>query len=254
MERNINHYDRNYPQNQNMPESSERYGQRGNYYGMPDPGAADDYVRMHETDYRSHHTSGPVGGYGADNYHEDYNRNYNKDYNRNYNQDYNRDYRSSQQHRTPQDWRSTEYRNRMSSSNREPDYDPSYSSNYDVAGNRMYARQENSYENTGHGRRYSDYGRDERRNYGHELTDIHHDRGSWDHSSSDNDYGRNYKPANRFDFDDDHEDYRYRGSIENTGSRDSYNREKYNRGRRPSGPDYSKSSPITGYGYETFGI
>jgi hypothetical protein len=247
MERNQNYYDRNYPQRDNMPESSERYEHHGNYYGMPDSGAAYDNVRMRETDFRSHNTSGPVGGYGASNYHKDYNQS-----NRNA-QHEGSNYR--RQNHDQQDWRNESYRSHdRGRTNREPDYDPSYSSSYDVAGNRMYSRQENSYDNPGHGRRYGDYGRDERRNYGHELTDIHHDRGSFDHSRSDNDYNSSYRPENRFDSDNRQEDYRFKGSIEDRGSRDNYNNENYNRGRRPSGPDYSKNSPISGYGYDNFGI
>ncbi|MBC5772545.1 hypothetical protein H8S95_00585 [Pontibacter sp. KCTC 32443] len=261
MERNDEYYSNNYQQhysNENNPSQfSQRYTQRGNYYGMPDNQREYGNVRIQQRHDFNDFSEGPVGGYGAGNYNENYERVHrNRDDHYRYGDDPHfkqshgytgqSDYRSN-------DYRSQDYKNR-DRDNQNYSRGQQYSSNYDVAGNRRYARQENSYENPGHGRRYSEYGRDERRNYGHELTDIHHDRGEFDHSRHDNNYGRNYRPSNQFDFDENKEDYRYSGRIESTGSNRNENRENMSRGPRPSGPDYSKWSPLGSYGYETFGI
>lgn len=259
MERNEHYYDSNYDtrrytnrREEGMPESQRSYSQRGNYYGISDTDHGHGNVRIQQRDDFHEFSRGPVGGSGASNYNETYNRTHrNRDDHYRYGDDDH--FRQSHGYAGHQDYRSEEYINRTRA---EQDYsrDQNYSSNYDVAGNRRYARQENSYENPGRGRRFSEFGQDERHNYGHELTDIHHDRGKLSRSSSDNDYGRNYRPANQFDFDENKEDYRYSGRIESSGSNRNQYREDVNRNRRPSGPDYSKHSPISNYGYDTFGI
>lgn len=271
MERNEHYYDRNYNNQSdnygstNQDRYSERYGNRGNYYGMRD---TDNYRNVHmqqRADFNDF-SNGPSGGYGAGNY-NDIHRNRDDHYR------YGDDSHFMQSHGyTGQyDHSTNDYRGDDNYSRSQP-----YSSNYDVAGNRRYARQENSYRNTGHGRRYSDYGRDEGYNYGHELTDIHHDRGDLDRDAEANNYRRNYNPRNEWDFDDNREDYRYSGRIEDSRPRrDSYatglyssNRayvsdhsdsdgDRYSsRERRSgrSGPDYSAWSPIGGYGQQTFGL
>lgn len=266
MERNEHYYDQNYDtrrytnrkEETELPESYDRYSRRGNYYGMPDTDAAYHNVSVQRREDSGSFSPGPMGGYGAGNYNENYERVHsNRDNHYRYGDDSH--FRQAHGYSGQGDYRNESYRNRDRVYDRygdSQDYSrgQQYSSNYDVAGNRRYARQENSYQNPGHGRRYSEYGRDERYNYGHELTDIHHDRGEHIRSQSENDFVRNYRPANQFDFDENKEDYRYRGRIENTGSGQSLNRENMNRGPRPSGPDYSRQSPIGSYGYETFGI
>ncbi|MBB6612435.1 hypothetical protein H7F15_15415 [Pontibacter sp. Tf4] len=276
MERNEHYYERNYNQYEDGNRSGERYSQRGNYYGMSGNDYGSGNVRMQQRSDFNEFSSGPSGGYGAGNY-NDIHRNRDDHYRYGDDNHFRRSHGyTGQSNYSNQDYRSPEYRNRTNQYSAEDSYSRSqpYSSGYDIAGNRQYARQENSYQNPGHGRRYSDYGRDERYNYSHELTDIHHDRGEVP-SSSENDYN----PGNKRDYYDHRADYRYSGSIESRNSssdRDNYatglyssNRayladhpnesdgERYSsRERRHprSGPDYSASSPISGYGNESFGL
>jgi hypothetical protein len=286
MERNEHYNDRNYNQFDDygsQGRGNESYSQRGNYYGIHDSNYGHGNVRMQQRPDFNDFSQGPVGGYGAGNYNDTYNRTHrNRDDHYRYGDDshfkQSHGYSSGDTYRT-NDYRSEEYRNRdyRNRSNEGQDYSSGlpYSSNYDVAGNRRYARQENSYQNPGHGRRYSEFGQDEKRNYSHELTDIHHDRGRIP-DSSENDYRGDIRPSNAYDFDEDKEDFRYSGRIVDAGSdRDTYASGLYssnrayvsdhsesdsdrfntrsNRSRR-SGPDYSKSSPITGYSNESFGL
>ncbi|NDK55252.1 hypothetical protein [Pontibacter fetidus] len=255
METNEHYYDSNYDtsrytnrREENAPESYNRYSQRGNYYGIADTDHGHGNVRIQQRDDFYEFSRGPVGGYGAANYNDNYrNTHRNRDDHYRYGDD--NHFKESHGYTGNQDYRSEEYRNRISQ-----DQNYSRGSNYGDAGNSRYARQENSYQNPGYGRRYSEYGQDERRNYNHDLTDIHHDRGEHSRSASDNNYGRNYRPANQFDFDDNKEDYRYSGRIKSSGSTNDQYRENVNRNRHPSGPDYSRHSPISNYGYDTFGI
>lgn len=272
MERNEHYYDRNYNQyddysSGNQRQKNESYSQRGNYYGIQDSNYGHGNVRMQQRSDFNDYSQGPVGGYGAGNYNDNYNRTHrNRDDHYRYGDDnhfkQSHGYATGSNYRN-NDYRNEEYRNRdyRNRGNDSQDYNSGlpYSSNYDVAGNRRYARQENSYQNPGYGRRFSEYGQDERRNYNHELTDIHHDRGEIP-DSSENDYRGSFRPSNQFDFDENKEDYRYSGRIVNSGSSRGYSgsdgdrySSRENRDRR-SGPDYSKSSPISGYGYDTFGI
>jgi len=257
MERNDQYYSNNYYQHygndrNNTDDISRRYGQRGNYYGSNQEHGN---VRIQQRHDFNDFSEGPTGGYGAGNYNENYNRVHrNRDNHYRYGDDSH--FQQSHGYSSQGDYRNQNYRNRDYRSRQDSDnYSRSqpYSSNYDVAGNRQYARQENSYQNPGHGRRYTEYGRDERNNYGHELTDIHHDRGEL-RDSSYNDYDRNYNLGNNWDFNENREDYRYKGQIVDSGRSRNNPRNEVDRGPRPSGPDYSKWSPLGNYGYETFGI
>ncbi len=280
MERNEQYQNRMYNQSysnrreESRPENYERYTDRGNYYGMPHHEDRYDNVSVRDGRDSGRFSPGPMGGYGANNYNKHYSSNQdnvhrNRDNHYRYGDD--NHFRQSHGYSGQQDSQDRGFNKRDNYN-----YSPEYGSNYDVTGNRMYARQENSYQSQGRGRRFEDHGKDERYNYGHELTDIHHDRGPLERDSSQNDY--NPQVRNR-GFGEHDEDFRYSGEIRSTGNRNS-NRDNYatglyasnrsyvsdhsdsdgdryssreNRSRR-SGPDYSKSSPISGYGYDTFGI
>ncbi|MBD1397124.1 hypothetical protein H9Q13_08095 [Pontibacter sp. JH31] len=124
-------------------------------------------------------------------------------------------------------------------------------------GKPRYARQDNSYQSTGHGRRIDQYGRDEHYNFAHgrqdgrrslenpeNLDDRYYDRREQSDSSR-NDYGRQYG-ANY--------DHRSRSSHQGNDSHDFDHTSDDYPSRSPkgygyrSGPDYSASSPITNYG------
>ena len=123
-------------------------------------------------------------------------------------------------------------------------------------GSSDYARQDNSYQYDGSGRRYEDFGRDERHNFGHgeQLTDIHADRGEHTRRRSDNDFGRQQR---RNDREDNYATGRYssnraylseqgRGRDKNMfdhTSDDYPNRSPRGYGLK-SGPDWSAHSPI----------
>lgn len=142
-------------------------------------------------------------------------------------------------------------------------------------GNPRYARQDNSYQSTGHGRRIDQYGRDEHYNYAHgrqegkrsienteNLDDRYYDRGEHPQDSTRYDYGRRYganydhRNRDRQGRDDDYESGRFRSRIshQNRDSSDFDHTSDDYPSRSPkgygyrSGPDYSASSPITNYG------
>ena len=151
MERNEHYYDqRNSQGNGNEQQFRQRYSQHGNYYGMPNNDHEYRNVRMQQRHDFNDFSEGPSGGYGANNYNDVYR---NRDDHYRYGDD--QHFRQSHGYTGQQNSHSTDYRNDDNYSRSQP-----YSSGYDVAGNRRYARQANSYDNPGHGRRYGDYGRD----------------------------------------------------------------------------------------------
>ncbi|PVY42845.1 hypothetical protein [Pontibacter virosus] len=258
--------------NDNLSNYQSRYESRGNYYGMPDQGYEYRDVSSQGRNYGGS-SSGSGGGYGASSWR-------------------NQDDRHTQGQMHQNEWGSgSSYSNRergshgSGSGSTQTDHyrygDPNPYMNYQRQGgyerdrdtdwrresdvdhaNRRYARQENSYRQTGHGRRFDQYGKDERYNYAHgkqdgrrsiedpeSLDDRYYDRGEHSRSSSDNDYGRHYgsnydhRNQDRRGRDDHYESSRYR----ERGHDDSPSRSPRGYGY-PSGPDYSANSPITNYG------
>lgn len=257
----------------NLSNYQSRYENRGNYYGMPDQGQAYRNVSSQGRNYGSSSTGS--GGYGSSGH--------------------SRDDRHTQGQMHQNEWGGgSSYSNRERGSygagrgSSQSDHyrygDPNPYMNYQRQGgyerdrdtdwrresdvdhaNRRYGRQENSYRQTGHGRRFDQYGTDERYNYAHgrqdgrrtidnpeNLDDSYYDRGEHTRSSSDNDYGQQYgsnyehRNSNREGRDDHHEANRM-ARHSRSGQDDSPNRSPRGYGY-PSGPDYSANSPITNYG------
>lgn len=239
-ERDFDRDHRNRSQRHSDRNNSERYSDSGNYYGRHDMGNESreqrnrDYSRDRQEQGRMHQSDWGGSDYGSrrdrsqgDHYHYG-------DPNPYMHNQRNRSYDNSD------NWRSEDV---------------------DHA-NRRYDRQENSYRQTGFGRRFDEYGRDEKRNFSHDQTsgrrsiehsenldDRYYDRGEHSRSSSDNDYGRNYgsqydhRNRNRQGRDDDYESRRYQDRDRDQ----SPSRSPRGYGL-PSGPDYSANSPISNYG------
>ncbi|SIR14427.1 hypothetical protein [Pontibacter lucknowensis] len=267
-----------YNQSSNLSNYQSRYENRGNYYGMPDQ--HHEYRNVSSQGSTSYGSSGPVGGYGASSWRS------NRD----------QDDRHTQGQMHQNEWGgsgSNQYSNRdrdnynygSGSGSSQGDHyrygDPNPYMNYERQGgyektrgtgwrresdvdhaNRRYDRQENSYRHTGHGRRFDQYGQDERYNYAHgrqdgrrsiedseSLDDRYYDRGEHSRSSSDNDYGRQYgsnydhRNQDREGRNDNYETRRFRDRDYD----DSPSRSPRGYGYR-SGPDYSADSPISSYG------
>ncbi|MCP2043856.1 hypothetical protein [Pontibacter sp. HSC-36F09] len=264
----------------NLSNYQSRYENRGNYYGMPDQGQTYRNVSSQGRNYGGS-SSGPGGGYGAsswrsnrdqDNRHTqgqmhqnewDSGSSYSNRERDNYN--YGSGSRSSQgDHYHYGDPNPYMNYKRQGGYERDRDTDWRRESDVDHA-NRRYERQENSYRQTGHGRRFDQYGTDERYNYAHgrqdgrrtidnpeNLDDSYYDRGEHSRSSSDNDYGQQYgsnyehRNSNREGRNDHHEANRM-ARHSRSGQDDSPSRSPRGYGY-PSGPDYSANSPITNYG------
>ncbi|PKV63050.1 hypothetical protein [Pontibacter ramchanderi] len=251
----------------NLSNYQSRYQSRGNYYGMPDQDYEYRGVSAQGRNYGGS-SSGPGGGYGASSWRSGQgDRHTQGQMHQNEwgsgtsysNRDYYGTGRSQSDHYRYGD--PNPYMNYQRQSSYDRDTDWRRESDVDHA-NRRYARQENSYRHTGHGRRFDQYGQDERYNYAHgqqdgrrsiedseNLDDRYYDRGEHSRSSSDNDYGRQYgsnydhRNQDRWGRDDNYESRRYR----ERGHDDSPSRSPRGYGY-PSGPDYSANSPITNYG------
>lgn len=239
----------------NLSNYQSRYENRGNYYGMPDQGSEYRNISSQGRNYGGS-SSGPGGGYGASSWRS--------------NRDQNDRHTQGQMHQN--EWgsgrsQSDQYRygdpnpymNNQRQGGYERDRDTDWRREGDVDHtNRRYERQENSYRQTGFGRRFDQYGKDERYNFAHgeqdgrrsiedpeNLDDRYYDRGEHSRSSSDNDYRSNYdhRNQNRRGRDDNYESRHFR----ERGHDDSPSRSPRGYGH-PSGPDYSANSPITNYG------
>lgn len=279
---NYTHRDRD---NEDFDNYRDRYDNaRGNYYGMRDEDATYRNVRVSDSDenygYRS---GGPVAGYGASSYRGALNSS-----------DRDRDsdhYRYGDQNRYMGGDRNRDY-GRDSHSDRHDNYGTSDSDRYTnySSGNR-YSRQDNSYRSGGSGRRYEDYGRDERTtmdqpvNQGYNMggVDSYYDRGEQPRKRWENNYSRDDR-SNRDRFTNnsyeggfDRDNYSSRGEIRSTdrdrddnygtglyasnrayrADHDEDYSQRSSRYRRPgetSGPDYGYNSRIGSKGYNDFGI
>lgn len=265
------HNDRDYRhkragQQHNLSDYLSRYEDRGNYYGIPDRDR--EYRNVRSQGSTTGSSQGPSVGSRGSSRSGDYSQGDRHTQGRMHqnewgsNADYNRG-RQSQGRSQDDHYRYGDPSPYMHSQ-RQRNYgnsDDWRSEGVDHA-NRRYDRQENSYRQTGHGRRFDQYGRDEKYNYAHgpqdgrrsienseSLDDRYIDRGEHSRSSSDNDYGRHY--GSQFDHrnrsrqgrDDDYESRRYHDRNQDQ----SPSRSPRGYGH-PSGPDYSASSPITNYG------
>lgn len=281
-ERNYDSRDRDYRSgdNENLSNYQSRYQSRGNYYGMPDQDSEYRGVSSQGRNYGGS-SSGPGGGYGAsswrssrdqdDRHSQGMQRNergssYGNRERDNYNYGSSRSQSDHYRYGDPNPYMNYQ---RQGGYERDRDTDWRRESDVDHA-NRRYARQENSYRQTGHGRRFDQYGQDERYNYAHgpqdgrrsiedseNLDDRYYDRGEHSRSSSDNDYGRHYgsnyehRNSNRGMRDEHHESTRMARNS-SSGHDESPSRSPRGYGY-PSGPDYSANSPISGYGQNVRG-
>jgi hypothetical protein len=273
-----------------------RYQSRGNYYGMPDEHSEYRDVRSQGRNYGDS-SWGPGGGYGASSWRGNYDQSdrhtqgqmhqnewggSNQDSSRsgdrdNYN--YGSGSRSQSEHYRYGD--PNPYMDYQRQGGYESTRGTGWRSESDVDhSNRRYSRQDNSYRQTGHGRRFDQYGQDENYNFSHgtsdgrrsidnpeSLDDRYYDRGDHSRSSADNDYGVSYgtnydhRNRNREGRDDNYATASYssnRAYLADHGqdrdedmydhTDDNYpSRSPKGYGQR-SGPDYSASSPITNYG------
>ncbi|WP_018479024.1 hypothetical protein [Pontibacter roseus] len=267
-----------------------RYESRGNYYGMPDQQHEYRDVRSQGRNYGDS-ASGPGGGYGASSWRSNYDQDnrhtqgqmHQNEWGGNSDRD-NYNYGSGSRSQSSDHYRYGDpnpYMNYQRQGGYEKTRGTGWRSESDVDhSNRRYSRQDNSYQQTGHGRRFDQYGQDERYNYAHgqqdgrrsvdnpeSLDDRYYDRGEHSSSSSDNDYGNRYgtnydhRNRDRQGRDDnyatgsyssnraylaDHGQDRDEGTFDRTS--DDYPSRSPRGYGQSSGPDYSASSPITNYG------
>ncbi|WP_299701950.1 hypothetical protein [uncultured Pontibacter sp.] len=232
----------------NLSNYQSRYEDKGNYYGMPDQGHEYRNVSSRNQDERRTQGRMHQNEWGG-------------------NADYNRGSQSSSQDDHYRYGDPNPYMNYQRQGGYERERGTGWRSEGVDHGNRRYERQENSYRQTGHGRRFDQYGRDEEYNYAHgrqdgrrsvddpeSLDDRYYDRGEHSRSSSENDYGRQYgsnydhRNRDRQGRNDNYESRSYRDKSEfDRRSDESPSRSPRGYGYR-SGPDYSASSPITNYG------
>ncbi|WP_242916951.1 hypothetical protein [Pontibacter liquoris] len=256
-----------------------RYESHGNYYGMPNAQQTYQDVRAAHGPLHGNNTSGPVGGYGASSYRgasdqgnqgrwEEQNRTHRNEgdrESRHYN--YGSGHQSTSGHRN----RDNHYRygdpnpymggyEQTRGTGWDRDSSGAYRGSTSTNDNSRYARQDNSYQSSGQGRRYSDFGRDEQRSYNPGNVDAYYDRSDFNRSSSDNDF-RGYRPQqNRF-YDSDarrHVELQ-QGEIRTTRSSQDEIRDqdytkhenRYRSGseerRHRSGPNYNASSSASSY-------
>ena len=291
MERDDQYYNRDYrnsnrnrnQDNRNNDEQFENYRDRyrsgGNYYGMRDEDA--EYRNVRSTGSNTY-GSGPVAGYNASSYRGTQDNN-------NSNQD---QYRYGDPNPFMGNDRNGGYERTRGTGWRDNNdrYTNNHTGNDNSSGVRDqgrdggYSRGDNSYQYSGGGKRYGDFGRDEGRTYNQNRNsgynagneDSYYDRSDFKYDSSDNNYrggGRSRNSAYSRDNDRylDNEDFRYSGRIQSSGSdRDdnyatglySSNRDyvsdqqsnsdgdrvssRHNRYGK-SGPDYGASSAASGY-------
>ncbi|WP_242927401.1 hypothetical protein [Pontibacter vulgaris] len=260
-----------------------RYTERGNYFGMPHHEEMHRDVRSTQRSDFNEGTMGPMAGQGGGRSYRSGQSNYDQDRNRQDHYHYgdpnpymNYDRNGGYDRTRGTGWRSErdDYMNSGNYGLNQPDYSETD----------HYARQENSYRTGGQGRRFTEFGRDERHNYGHDrgsrgqrtsqysenLDDRYFDRSDAGRSKSENDYGRQQSRYQNEGYDGYGSSRRYQGSDNyGTGSYSSnraylsdQSRERGQFDRRSdefpsrsnsersqrSGPDYSKHSPISNYG------
>ncbi|MFD3001675.1 hypothetical protein ACFS7Z_14985 [Pontibacter toksunensis] len=287
MERDDQYYNRDYRNNnrnrnqgnrkndEQFENYRDRYSSGGNYYGMRDEDA--EYRNVRSTGSNTY-GAGPVGGYGSSSYRgtqdndsEQYrygDPNPHMDYDRNggYERTRGTGWRDNNDRYT------NNTRNNINDSGRDQGRDGGYS------------RGDNSYQYSGSGRRYGEFGTDEGRTYNRDRNsgynmgteDSYYDRSDFKYDRSDNDFrGTDRSRDNAYSRDNDRylddDDFRYSGRIQNSGSDrdDNYatglyasNRSylsdqqsdsdgdrvssRHNRHGR-SGPDYRASSAATNY-------
>ncbi|MHC2990618.1 hypothetical protein OB13_03120 [Pontibacter sp. HJ8] len=299
MRHNEQNYDRDYQGNRHDSRNRQdddyglsnyltRYESKGNYYGMSGQDSPYSDVRSQGRNY-GNATWGPTAGSGASSRRGNYDQNdrhtqgqmhqnewgpsgqYGSDRNKS-------SYGSGSDHYHYGD--PNPYMDNQRNDGYERTRGTSWRENEVDHGNRRYSRQENSYQSSGQGRRFDQYGQDERYNYAHgrqdgrrsienseSLDDRYIDRGEHSRGSSDNDYGNQYgtnydhRNRNRQGRDDNYATGSYssnraylaeqgqgrdQGMFDHT-SDDYPSRSPKGYGQR-SGPDYSASSPITNYG------
>ena len=246
--------------NQQFENYRDRYQDHGNYYGMPNEGAAYRNVRSTSESSRYGHDSGrPMQSGMREDYRSRENYHYgdpNPYMSDNRNRDYGR--------RNEFDWRSE----------RDSYYGKGSNFGKSLSEPHHYARQDNSYKSTGQGRRVSEFARDEHRtddsyrSYNPGNSDSYYDRGKQPERREDNDYDKpKYSGESPYyEGTYDNSDFRYHGTIRNvdhqgddrfgpgrrseyrSGSSDGDRSSSRNRNTRRSGPDYSADSQIGSYG------
>lgn len=252
-----------------------RYSSGGNYYGMRDQNA--EYRNVRSTGSNTY-GSGPVGAYDASSYRGTQDNDNQEQYRYGDPNPYMGNNRNGGYERTRgTGWRESNDRY----SNHGSD------SNYGVRDQGReggYSRGDNSYQYSGGGRRYGEFGRDEGRTYNRDRNtgynigtdDSYYDRSDFKYDREDNNYrggGQSRETGYSRDQDRylDNEDFRYSGRIQSSGSdrEDNYATGLYasnhdylsdqesdsdgdrvssrqNRSGR-SGPDYRASSSASDY-------
>ncbi|MBF9252740.1 hypothetical protein I2I11_05525 [Pontibacter sp. 172403-2] len=254
-----------------------RYENHGNYYGMPDTNHEYEDVRTTRGATFGNTSPGPMQR-SSSNY-DKYDRNNNRnDGNRSYNSGSSYDRQNSGNYQN----RDNHYRygdpnpymggyEQTRGTGWERDSSGAYRGNFSSDENSRYARQDNSYQSGGSGRRYSSYGRDEQRSYNPGGADFYNDRSDFNHSSSDNDF-RGSGRSNKFYDDVSNRDEYQQGEIRDShrnrddnyatglyASNRSYvsdqdyskHENRYSRNssdrRHRSGPDYNADSAASSY-------
>ncbi len=249
------------------------YQESGNYYGMPDDDHENRNGRVNRGENFGNNSSGSsqrsssnYGAYGRGNDNQDYgqsSRGGNRQ-NGNYNSGNNQSSRgggNQNDHYRYGDSNSQMDYNRNGGYERGRGTGWRSESDDSRRGSTDYSRQDNSYhyQPNSVGKRYSEFGRDERNNFGRneELTDIHRDRGEHTRRRSDNDYDNPENRRNNRDKDNyatglyssnraylaDQGKDRDEDMFDHT-SNNYPNRSPRGYGQK-SGPDWSADSPIS---------
>lgn len=229
---NQNNYQNNSNRNRNQnsrnnnDEQFENYrdryssGSGGNYYGMRDEDA--EYRNVRSTGSNTY-GAGPVGGYGASSWRgaqdSDQDQYRYGDPNPYMGNDRNGGYERT---------RGTGWRD---NNDRYSDYRHQNNSDRDQGREGGYSRGDNSYQYSGAGRRFGEFGRDEGRTYNRDRNsgynmateDSYDDRSDFKYDREDNNYrggGRSRDTGYSRDQDRylDNEDFRYSGRIQKSGS------------------------------------
>lgn len=276
-ESNRSSYQNNRNNDEQFENYRDRYSSGGNYYGMRDQNA--EYRNVRSTGSNTY-GGGPVGAYDASSYRGTEDNDNQDQYRYGDPNPYMGNYRNGGYERT----RGTGWRD---NNDRYSDY---RHTNVNDRGERDqgreggYSRGDNSYQYSGGGRRYGDFGRDEGRTYNRDRNsgynigtdDSYYDRSDFKYDREDNNYrggGQSRETGYSRDQDRylDNEDFRYSGRIQSSGSdrEDNYatgfytnNRDylsdqqsdsdgdrvssRQNRSGR-SGPDYGFSSSASDY-------
>ncbi|WP_439881861.1 hypothetical protein ACSX1A_01620 [Pontibacter sp. MBLB2868] len=268
------HYDRD---NEHFENYRDRYSARGNYYGMPD--SDHEYRNVKSRDTRPSEFDKSSGGPMQDSKSRDYSTGSSSSH---YHYGDPNPYMGNSRNEGYERTRGTGWRSESDAGRSRGNYS---GYGYGRQDNDRYDRQDNSYRYEGEGRRYRDFGRDEdrtddrNRSFNAGTEDSYYDRGDFNRSREDNDYGRNRNYSRSYysgNFDDSSS--HYKGEIRNSdrdrddnyatglyasnrayvsdhrnesdGDRNSSRERRHPR----SGPDYSANSRISSYGYDNFGI